>query len=101
MLIFVTSKTFFSQKVESIEEAFSTFLVHKPSEKRTALLEELKNVFNGVHSEQEIGVKQFLVLASTMTNHSRLHCLFKLLENLVTSGVLPARLELYSFNRSK
>uniref|UniRef100_T1HR14 Mediator of RNA polymerase II transcription subunit 23 n=1 Tax=Rhodnius prolixus TaxID=13249 RepID=T1HR14_RHOPR len=79
-------------KVESIEEAFSTFLVHKPSEKRTALLEELKNVFNGVHSEQEIGVKQFLVLASTMTNHSRLHCLFKLLENLVTSGVLPARL---------
>ncbi|XP_014240192.1 mediator of RNA polymerase II transcription subunit 23 [Cimex lectularius] len=78
-------------RVEPIEEAFSCFLVRKECDK-SELLKELQTVFTVPPAEQEIGVKQFLAMASTITNHSRLQHLFTLLENLVTNGTLPAKL---------
>lgn len=41
--------------------------------------------------QQENAVRQFLSMAAAMTNHKRLQLLLSLLENLVTSNVLPAR----------
>lgn len=79
-------------KVDAIEEAFSCFLVHRTNEKQNMLLADLQAAFTGSPSEQEIGIRQFLSIASTMTNHSRLHLLFSFLESLVTNGTVSARL---------
>ncbi|XP_071446035.1 mediator of RNA polymerase II transcription subunit 23 isoform X2 [Hetaerina americana] len=83
-------------KVEGIEEAFSCFLVHRPeqeADKVAHFQKELKNAFEGLAAEQqEAGIRQYLILASAMTNQSRLQLLFSHLENLVTGGVLPARM---------
>ncbi|KAL1116974.1 hypothetical protein AAG570_004302 [Ranatra chinensis] len=82
-------------KVESFEEAFSCFLVHRAehtAEKQNMLLHELQSALTCVPTEQEAGVRQFLNIAVTMTNTSRLHLLFTLLENLVANNTLPARM---------
>ncbi|XP_046734323.1 mediator of RNA polymerase II transcription subunit 23 [Diprion similis] len=83
-------------RVEPIEEAFSCFLVHhldNEIEKIAALQSELTSAMTGLNTEQqENGVRQFLTMAAALTNHSRLQLLLSLLENLVMSNVLPARL---------
>ena len=45
--------------------------------------------------QQEIGVKQFLNICSKITNYKLLHLVLSLLENLVTTNILPAK---YEFN---
>ncbi|XP_063241500.1 mediator of RNA polymerase II transcription subunit 23 [Bacillus rossius redtenbacheri] len=83
-------------KVEPIEEAFSCFLVHRPEQEAERLQgcqQELQTLFAGAGSEhQEAGVRQYLLMAACMTNHSRLQQLLSLLETLVGNGVLTARL---------
>lgn len=52
----------------------------------------LQAAFNGLIPEhQEIGVRQFLNLASGMTNTYRLQQLLQLLESVVQNNILPAR----------
>lgn len=80
--------------MESIEEAFSCFLVQRPefaSEKLNSFLQELQTAFSGNPVEQENAVKQYLSLTVSMSNPSRLHVLFTLLENLVSNNTLPAK----------
>ncbi|KAH0954985.1 hypothetical protein HN011_002731 [Eciton burchellii] len=83
-------------KVEAIEEAFSCVLVHHSNndiEKITTWQNELKSAITGLTKEQqETAVRQFLSMAAAMTNHRRLQLLLSLLENLVQSNFLPARL---------
>ncbi|KAJ4431363.1 Mediator of RNA polymerase II transcription subunit 23 [Periplaneta americana] len=83
-------------KVEAIEEAFSCFLVHRPeneTEKVQNFQQELQSVLGGLNAEQqETGVRAYLLKAAEMTNHSRLQLLLSLLENLVASNTLPARM---------
>ncbi|GFG29793.1 hypothetical protein Cfor_03295 [Coptotermes formosanus] len=83
-------------KVEGIEEAFSCFLVHRPeqeTEKVQNFQQELQSVLSGLNAEQqETGVRAYLLKAAEMTNHSRLQLLLSLLENLVASNILPARM---------
>lgn len=81
--------------MEAIEEAFSCVLVHHPnseSEKIATWQTELSSAMSNLSKEQqENAVRQFLSMAAAMTNHKRLQLLLSLLENLVTSNVLPAR----------
>lgn len=83
-------------RVESIEEAFSCYLVHRPeqeTEKLAGFQLDLQNALSGLVAEQqEAGVKQYLVMAASMTNHSRLTLLLNLMENLVSNNILPARM---------
>lgn len=81
-------------RVEAIEEAFSCFLVHRSEdEKAQSFQQELQNALNGLAPEhQESGVKQFLNMAATMTNYSRLQILFHLLDSMVAQNVLQARM---------
>lgn len=70
-------------------------LVHHPNcegEKIATWQTELSSALSNLNKEQqENAIKQFLFLAAAMTNHKRLQLLLSLLENLVTSNVLPAR----------
>ncbi|XP_020291253.1 mediator of RNA polymerase II transcription subunit 23 [Pseudomyrmex gracilis] len=83
-------------KVEAIEEAFSCVLVHQfntDSEKITTWQNELKTAVTGLAKEQqEAAVRQFLSMVAAMTNHRRLQFVLSLLQNLVQSNVLSARL---------
>lgn len=70
-------------------------MVHRADhelERVHTLQQELQNVLTKLPAEQqEVAVKQYLSMAVTMTNHSRLQLLFKLLESLVMNNTLPAR----------
>ncbi|XP_066992222.1 mediator of RNA polymerase II transcription subunit 23 isoform X2 [Anabrus simplex] len=83
-------------RVEGIEEAFSCYLVHRPdheAEKIQSFQQELQTALTGlVVEQQEAGVKQYLLMAANMTNHSRLVLLLSLLEKLVSDNILPARM---------
>ncbi|XP_072748836.1 mediator of RNA polymerase II transcription subunit 23-like isoform X2 [Anoplolepis gracilipes] len=83
-------------KVEAIEEAFSCVLVHQPgheNEKITTWQNDLNGVIGGLtKEEQETAVRQFLSMTAAMTNHKRLQLLLSLLQNLVQSNFLSARL---------
>uniref|UniRef100_A0A8D8YA77 Mediator of RNA polymerase II transcription subunit 23 n=1 Tax=Cacopsylla melanoneura TaxID=428564 RepID=A0A8D8YA77_9HEMI len=83
-------------KVDYIEEAFSCYIVHKSNtqkDKLKASIAEFSSIFHGIPPEtQELGIKQFLVLAGITTSHSRKAFLFNILEQLVADNVLPARL---------
>lgn len=82
--------------MEAIEEAFSCVLVHNLDnelEKRKGWQEELSSTLSRLPTDQqEAAVKHFLLLAAGMTNHKRLKLLLGLLENLVSSNVLPPRM---------
>ncbi|XP_075225803.1 mediator of RNA polymerase II transcription subunit 23-like [Lycorma delicatula] len=95
----INLKTYLSMRVEAIEEAFSCFLVHRPeTDKIQTVLQELQSALNELSPEQqEPGVKQFLTMAGTMKNHSRLQLLFSLLESLLKA--LENVIE-YIFNRN-
>lgn len=83
------------QKVEAIEEAFSCVLAHDPNSENKKIAtwqaELTAAMANLSKEQQENAVRQFLSMAAAMTNHKRLQLLLSLLENLVTSNVLPAR----------
>ena len=83
------------QKVEAIEEAFSCVLVHNlglETEKIKLWQTELSTALGRMNIEQqENAIKQFLMMASGMTNHKRLQMLLGLLENMVTGNTLTAR----------
>ncbi|KAJ9591915.1 hypothetical protein L9F63_001517, partial [Diploptera punctata] len=83
-------------KVEGFEEAFSCFMVHRPeheNEKVQNFQQELQSVLSGLNQEQqETGVRLYLLKAAEMTNHNRLQLLLSLLEKLVASNILPARM---------
>lgn len=83
-------------KVEGFEEAFSCFMVHRPeheTEKVQNFQQELQLVLSGLNQEQqETGVRLYLIKAAEMTNHNRLQLLLSLLEKLVASNILPARM---------
>ncbi|KAI5702002.1 hypothetical protein M8J75_015647 [Diaphorina citri] len=83
-------------KVDYIEEAFSCYIIHKLNTQKDRLkcsISEFCSVFQGIPPEtQELGIKQFLVLAGNTNSHSRKGFLFNVLEQLVADNVLPARL---------
>ncbi|XP_008216793.1 mediator of RNA polymerase II transcription subunit 23 isoform X2 [Nasonia vitripennis] len=83
-------------KVEAIEEAFSCIIVHNPSnekEKIKGWQSELASVMAGLGTEQqENAIRRFLYIAAEITNYKRMHLVLSLLENLVSTNVLPARL---------
>lgn len=86
------------QKVEAIEEAFSCVLVHNLGHE-TDKIKTWQTELNAAMSrlpvdQQEAAIKQFLAMASVMTNHKRLQMLLSLLESMVTGSVLPARCDL-------
>lgn len=70
-------------------------LVHNPNnekEKISTWQSELTTAMTDLTVEQqENAIRQFLTTAAAMTNHRRLQLLLSLLENLVSSNVLPAR----------
>lgn len=78
-----------------MEEAFSCFLVHKPeleNDKMGQFHSELQTALSGTAPEQqEAGVRQFLLMAASMTNSSRLQLLLQLLEGAVRNNTVPAR----------
>lgn len=82
-------------KVESIEEAFSCFLVHRPNaekEKITGWQQELTGIFCVMGQEQaEVAVRQYLSVAASCSQ-SKLQLLMELLEGLVRGGALGARM---------
>lgn len=82
-------------RVESIEEAFSCFLVHRLAaerEKISGWQQDLTNALRGASSEQvDVAVRHYLSVAAG-TSQSRLQLLMNLLDRLVHGGTLPARL---------
>ncbi|XP_065161273.1 mediator of RNA polymerase II transcription subunit 23 [Atheta coriaria] len=82
-------------KVEGIEEAFSCFLVHRPAneaDKLNVYLQELTGSLKNTNSDvQENAVRQVLFVAST-SSYSQLQLLMELLEQLIKTQALPARL---------
>lgn len=83
-------------RVDPIEEAFSCFLVHRQeneTEKITNYQQELASALTVAPPEQqEQALRQYLYIAATRSNHSRLKLLLGLLDNLVECGVLSARI---------
>lgn len=83
-------------RVDAIEEAFSCFLVHRTeneTEKVSSYQQELATALTVAPQEQqELALKQYLLITCTRSNQSRLKLLLGLLENLVECGVLSARL---------
>ncbi|KAB0793141.1 hypothetical protein PPYR_12761 [Photinus pyralis] len=82
-------------RVDTIEEAFSCFLVHRitsENDKITNWLNDLSTALRAATPEQvELAVRQYLTVASG-TSHSRLKLLMELLERLVRTNVLSPRL---------
>lgn len=70
-------------------------MVYHPNsenEKLATWQTELTTAMSNLPKEQqESAVRQFLSMAAAMTNHRRLQLLLSLLENLVSTNVLPAR----------
>lgn len=81
------------QRTEAIEEGLSCFLVQRPETDRiSALRTDLSGILSGLsQQQQEAGLKQYLNVASLMTNSSRLQLLLKVLHDLVQRNVLQAQ----------
>ncbi|KAL7298235.1 mediator of RNA polymerase II transcription subunit 23 [Trichogramma pretiosum] len=83
-------------KVEAIEEAFSCIIVHntnKEKEKIKGWQNDLTNAMVILSLEQrESAVRKFLYTAAEITNYRRMHLIMTLLENLVSTNVLSARM---------
>ena len=82
-------------KVEGIEEAFSCFLVHRPGAEREKIVtwqHELTAALKSMTQDQmEVAIRQYLNVAAG-SSHSRLELLMEILESLVRSGTVGARL---------
>ncbi|XP_014226928.1 mediator of RNA polymerase II transcription subunit 23-like [Trichogramma pretiosum] len=82
--------------VEAIEETFSCVIVHNPSHEKEKIKKwqmELSMALKGLSSEQqESMVKKFLGVAANITNYRKMQLITNLLEHLVMTNLLPARL---------
>lgn len=69
--------------------------MHNPSiekEKITGWQKELTVAMTGLTSEQQENViSRFLNVAGEITNYRQMHLILSLLENLVSTNVLPAK----------
>ena len=81
-------------RVEAIEEGLSCFLIQRPeSDRLSALRSDLIGILSDLDKpQQEAGVKQYLNIASAMTNAARLQLLLKVLHDLVEKNVLQAQM---------
>ncbi|XP_014210784.1 mediator of RNA polymerase II transcription subunit 23-like isoform X2 [Copidosoma floridanum] len=83
-------------RVEAIEEAFSCIIVHDTSnekEKLTRWQGELTTAMLSLTPEQqENAIRKFLHTLADTTNCKRMHLILSLLENMVSTNVLPAKL---------
>ncbi|VVD00952.1 unnamed protein product [Leptidea sinapis] len=83
-------------RVETVEEAFSCFLVHKPEQENERLAmyqKKLSNVLTSTSAEvQDSAIRQYLTLTAVLTNRYKMKQLLTLLENLVNTNILQARM---------
>ncbi|KAK3924714.1 Mediator of RNA polymerase II transcription subunit 23 [Frankliniella fusca] len=81
-------------RTEAVEEGLSCFLMQRPETDRMSTLKaELCTILSGLApQQQEAGVKQYLNIASLMTNSTRLQLLLKVLHDLVQKNVLQAQM---------
>ncbi|KAI5647050.1 mediator complex subunit 23 domain-containing protein [Phthorimaea operculella] len=83
-------------RVEAVEEAFSCFLVYKPeleSERLALYQKKLCAVMSTLSAEvQESAVRQYLTLTAVLTNRHKMKQLLVLMENLVNTNILQARM---------
>lgn len=78
-------------KVDSIEEAFSCFLVHKPSSTDAQIQQELINVFKTIPQDQlDYAIRNYLNITSS-SSRERMKSLIKLLEFVVKNNGVEAR----------
>lgn len=84
------------QRVEAVEEAFSCFLVHKPEQdnERLAMYQKkLCNVMTTLSADlQESAIRQYLTLTAVLTNRFKMKQLLNLMESLVNTNIIQARL---------
>lgn len=82
--------------METVEEAFSGFLVHKPeqeNERLAAYQKKLCSVMTTSSPEvQESAIRQYITLTAVLTNRYKMKQLLSILENLVNTNTLQARL---------
>ncbi|OWR46814.1 mediator of RNA polymerase II transcription subunit 23 isoform X1 [Danaus plexippus] len=83
-------------RVEAVEEAFSCFLVYKPeqeSERLSIYQKKLCSIMSSPSAEvQESAIRQYLTLTAVLTNRYKMKQLLGLLENLVNTNILQARM---------
>ncbi|XP_037867967.1 mediator of RNA polymerase II transcription subunit 23 [Bombyx mori] len=83
-------------KVEAVEEAFSSFLVHKPEQENERLSmyqKKLCSILTTLNPDlQESSIRQYLTLTAVLTNKYKMKQLLTLLENLVNTNILQARM---------
>ncbi|XP_039763756.1 mediator of RNA polymerase II transcription subunit 23 [Pararge aegeria] len=84
------------QRVETVEEAFSGFLVHKPEEENERLSmyqKKLSAIMTTSSAEvQEAAIRQYITLTAVLTNRYKMKQLLGILENLVNTNILQARM---------
>lgn len=92
MSVTIKQIAIFFKRTEAIEEGLSCFLVQRPeTDRMVSLKSELCGILSGLpQKDQEAGVKQYLSIASVMTNSTRLQLLLKVLHDLVQKKVLQA-----------
>ncbi|CAH2248235.1 jg6980 [Pararge aegeria aegeria] len=83
-------------RVETVEEAFSGFLVHKPEEENERLSmyqKKLSAIMTTSSAEvQEAAIRQYITLTAVLTNRYKMKQLLGILENLVNTNILQARM---------
>ncbi|XP_050360927.1 mediator of RNA polymerase II transcription subunit 23 isoform X2 [Nymphalis io] len=83
-------------RVETVEEAFSCFLVHKQdqeNERLSVYQKKLCAIMSTPSADlQESAIRQYLTLTAVLTNRYKMKQLLGLLENLVNTNVLQARM---------
>lgn len=81
--------------METVEEAFSCFLVHKQeqeNERLSVYQKKLCAIMSTSSAElQDSAIRQYLTLTAVLTNRYKMKQLLGLLENLVNNNVLQAR----------
>lgn len=81
--------------METVEEAFSCFLVHKQeqeNERLSVYQKKLCAIMSTPSAElQDSAIRQYLTLTAVLTNRYKMKQLLGLLENLVNNNVLQAR----------
>lgn len=84
------------QKTDAIEEAFSCFIVRNSGNgkwQRNAYQEELKTLFSNTAPESlETAVRTYISAIASLRGSKQLPLLFSILESLVHSSILPAKL---------
>lgn len=83
-------------RVEAIEEAFVCFLIHRPNSEEEKLQQwhnDLSTALRGASSDQlEAALRHYLFVGATQCSLSQLKLVMDLLERIVKSGIIPARL---------